>query len=171
MQSKMFRSPVQRLIAIALLAGCYVVISRFLGVVTWNLKFSFSFITVVMAAWLFGPLDAALVAGIGDFVGAMAFPAGAYFPPITLSAALSGVCYGLFLHRQNSFVRVLLAVVVNQLLSLFLTTLWISILSGSPYLALLATRSIQVAAMTVVQLVTIPVILMAAKRIAPVIRV
>nr|MBQ1577807.1 folate family ECF transporter S component [Oscillospiraceae bacterium] len=55
--------------------------------------------------------------------------------------------------------RIIAAVGINQLiLSLFLNTLWISILYGSPYGPLLAARLVQCLILTAVQLIGIPLI-------------
>ena len=99
---------------------------------------------VVIAAIMFGPLKAGIVAALADFIGAILFPIGPYFPGFTLTAFLTGLSFGIFLHKKQSAVRILGAVAINQLLlSLLLNTFWISILYTSPYGAVLATRIIQ----------------------------
>ena len=140
----------------ALLAALEIVLSRFLSISAWNTKIGFAFVPVVLAALLLGPLQAGIVAALADFLGALLFPVGPYFPGFTLTAFLMGLCYGLFLYKKQSFLRILLAVAVHQLaLSLLLNTLWISMLYGSPYAALLVSRLPQCALLTAVQLVVI----------------
>ena len=78
---------------------------------------------------------------------------------LILTAFLMGLCYGLFLYRNQSFPRILGAVAVHQLiLSLLLNTLWISLLYGSPYAPLLLSRLPQCAILAAVQLAVIPLI-------------
>ena len=114
---------------------------------------------VVIAAILLGPLYAGIVGALADFLGAILFPIGTYFPGFTLTAFLMGLCYGLFLYRSQSFPRILGAVAVHQLiLSLLLNTLWISLLYGSPFVPLLVSRLPQCAILAAVQLVVIPLI-------------
>lgn len=149
----------KNLTLMALLTALEIVLSRFLSLSAWNTKIGFAFVPVVLAALLLGPLPAAIVAALADFLGALLFPVGAYFPGFTLTAFLMGLCYGFFLYRKQSFWRILGAVAVHQLLlSLLLNTLWISILYGSPYKALLVTRLPQCAILSAVQLVIIPLI-------------
>ena len=149
----------KNLTLMALLTALEIVLSRFLSISAWNTKIGFAFVPVVIAALLLGPLPAAIVAALADFLGALLFPIGAYFPGFTLTAFLMGLCYGFFLCRKQSFRRILGAVAVHQLvLSLLLNTLWISILYGSPYKALLVTRLPQCALLFAVQLVLIPLI-------------
>ena len=147
------------LTSMALLIALEIVLSRFLSFSAWNTKIGLAFVPVVIAAILLGPLSAGIVGAVSDFLGAVLFPIGTYFPGFTLTAFLMGLCYGLFLHRSQSFPRILGAVAVHQLiLSLLLNTLWISLLYGSPYEPLLVTRLPQCAILAAVQLAVIPLI-------------
>lgn len=158
------------LTAMALLAALEIVLSRFLSISAWNTKIGFSFVPIVAAAIMMGPVPAAIVAGVADVVGALLFPQGAFFPGFTLTAVLSGLNYGLFLYKKQSIVRVVGAVAVHQLaLSLLLNTLWISILYGSPFMALVVTRLFQTVVIFAVQVICIPLIAEAVKRLKKVI--
>ena len=147
------------LTSLALLTALEIVLSRFLSINAWNIKIGFSFVPIVVAALLFGPLEAGIVAALGDFLGAILFPIGAYFPGFTLTAFLTGCVFGFFLHKKQDWPQILVAVGINQfVLSLFLNTLWISILYGSPYGPLLATRIVQCLILTAVQVLGIRII-------------
>lgn len=140
--------------AVGLLTAIHIVLSRFLSIKAWNLKIGFAFVPVFVAAWLLGAVPAMLVGGLGDFLGAVLFPIGPYFPGFTLSCALTGLVFGLLLHKKQSLPRIAAAVCVNQFgISLFLTTLWIYLLYGSAsYWALVYTRLVQSAVLTVLEL-------------------
>ena len=153
------RFSTRTLTSMALLIALEIVLSRFLSISAWNTKIGFAFVPVVIAAILLGPLYAGIVGALADFLGALLFPIGTYFPGFTLTAFLMGLCYGLFLYRSQSFPRILGAVAVHQLiLSLLLNTLWISLLYGSPFVPLLVSRLPQCAILAAVQLVVIPLI-------------
>ena len=153
------------LTTLAMLTAIEVVLSRFLSVNAWNIKIGFGFVPVVVAAVLYGPLAAGIVGALADFIGAILFPIGAYFPGFTLTAFLMGLVFGLFLYQEQSLLRSLAAVGINQfVLGLFLNTLWISILYDSPYVPLLATRVIQSVILSAVQLVCIHLIVKALNR-------
>ena len=146
----------RQLTTLALLTAIEIVLSRFLSISAWNIKIGFSFIPVVVAAILYGPLAAGIVGALADFLGAVLFPIGAYFPGFTLTAFLTGCVFGIFLHKKQGWLQIITAVGINQfVLSLFLNTLWISVLYGSPYVPLLATRVVQSLILTAVQLVCI----------------
>ncbi len=159
MEKKKFRISTKDLVIMAVLIAVEIVLSRFLSISAWNTKIGFAFVPVVIAAVLLGPVYAGIVGAVADLLGAVLFPIGAYFPGFTLTAFLTGLVYGLFLHREQTVPRVIGAVAINQgILSLFLNTFWISVLYGSPFKPLLITRLPQTGILTVVQIVVIIVI-------------
>lgn len=144
------------IVILSLLTSMEMILLRFCSISTWNLKIGFGFVPVVMAAMLYGPLAGGVVAALGDLLGAMLFPIGPYFPGFTLTAFLTGMVFGGFLHKKQNTGRILGAVAVSQLLlSLLLNTLWISVLYGAPYWPLFLTRVAQCAVLTSVQFVVI----------------
>lgn len=144
------------LVTAALLIALQIILSRFCPINAWNIRIGFAFVAVFFAAYLYGPLFSAVVAGIADLIGATLFPSGAFFPGFTLTAILTGLVFGVLLYKKQSWWRILTAVAIDQLiLSLLLNTFWISILYGSPFLPLMATRAVQCAIMAPVMYVTI----------------
>ena len=147
------------IVYLGVLVALEIVLNRFLSINAWNIKIGFAFVPVAVAAILFGPIPAAIVAALGDFLGAILFPIGPYFPGFTRTAALMGVVKGLLLHKEQTLPRIGIAVAIDQLiLSFLLNSLWISILYGSPFVPLLGTRIIQCAILVPVQFVVILVI-------------
>ena len=152
----MTRFSLRTIVTLSLLTALEIVLNRFLSINAWNIKIGFSFVPVVIGAMLYGPLGGAVVGALGDFIGALLFPIGPYFPGFTLTAFLMGAVFGLLLKKVRTVSRVLAAVGINQfIMSLFLNTLWISLLYGSPYVPLLATRLVQAVVLTVAQIVVI----------------
>lgn len=118
-----------------MLVALEVVLNRFLSINTFGLKIGFSFVPIVFAAIFFGPLTAGVIYAVSDFIGAVLFPIGPYFPGFTVSAALMGIIYGIFLYGKEKpkfFKNVLPPVLINSvLLGLFVNTAWVSILYSS----------------------------------------
>ncbi len=143
---------VETMLILALLVAIEVIFTRFLSLQQWNIRFSFGFIPVVIAAILYGPLASAAVAACADFVGAIAFPIGAYFPGFTLTALISGFFYGLFLHKKQSLPNIAGAAVITQFVGgLLINSYWLSIISSkSTFWGLISVRSIQAVVMTIV---------------------
>lgn len=140
---------------IALLIALEIVLSRFLSISTPIVKIAFSFVPLSMLAMLYGPFYACTGAAIADIIGAMLFPIGPYFPGYTLTAALTGLAYGLLLYQHpKSWGRILTAVlIVTLLLNLGLNTVWIQMTTGKAYLALLLPRVVK--SLTMVPIMTL----------------
>ena len=135
------KNTTKKLTMLALLTALEIILSRFLSISAWNIKIGFSFVPVVIAGILYGPLEAGAVGALGDLLGALLFPIGPYFPGFTLTAFLSGLVFGFFLHKEISVRNTLIAVLIHQfVLGLLLNTFWISVLYESPFLPLLATQ-------------------------------
>lgn len=141
MKEKKIRISVRDITLMAMLIAIEIVLSRFCSIQAWNVKIGFAFIAPVTAAILMGPAQAAVVAGVADVLGTLMFPIGPYFPGFTLNSCLNGLVWGLFLHKKPSIPKAAIAAGINQfIIGLFITTFWISVLYGSPYLSLLPVR-------------------------------
>lgn len=124
---------VRGLVLGALLVALYVVLGFFKIYITPDNRLSLTFIAVVVAGYVMGPVPAMVIGGLGDLVGFMIFPTGgAYFPGFTISAALSGLIYGLCLYKrplkQLIWWIILSRVLITVGISMFLNTVWNAIL-------------------------------------------
>ena len=145
---------------LSILLALEVIIARF-GTIrpSESIKLSLDFVPVVIAAILFGTIPAVVMSILADILGAFLFPVGPFFPGFTVTAALTGVIYGLLLHKRQTFPRVICAVVLQQLLcSLLLNTFWLHLLYGLPFLPTMTARLFQCGIMAAIQLALIPMI-------------
>ena len=119
----------------AILIAIEIVLNRFVSINTAGLKIGFSFVPIVIAAVLFGPVRAGIIYCIADMIGAILFPIGPYFPGFSICAFLMGMTYGAFLYKKEKvgfFRNILPPVIINNvILGLLVNTLWVSILYGS----------------------------------------
>lgn len=93
---------VKKLSALAMLMALNIVMAEFtkFPIIPKVLELSFGFVPVALCGMLFGPVPAMLMSGAADVIGAIL--AGVeFFPGYTLSAVLSGLFYGLFLHKPH----------------------------------------------------------------------
>lgn len=173
-KSRKAKLSTQTMAVFAILIAAQFVISQFLTFQVWNIKIGFSFVPVVIAARLYGAIGAAEVAGIGDIIGVMFRPVGIWFPPITISAMLVGAVFGFFLKKSDSFIRILISVLISEFVfSLFITPLWLTILykgNGTDFFAfyfstLVSRIFVQIIPMTIVKLVVITAMLKAMDKI------
>lgn len=157
-QEKIFK-----LCCLGVLIAMQVVLARFAAVPVGDMmRFSTSFIPVVIAARKFGVLSGMAVYGLGDLVGAIAFPTGgAFFPGYTVTAAVVGLIFGLFLKPTEKeettlsrYVKIVLSVLCTQFVGSFLmNSFWRSFQTGTPYGAVLMTRLPQCLVSSVIQIV------------------
>jgi ECF transporter S component (folate family) len=137
-----------------------IILTRFLSINLPIVRIGFGFLPVAMSGMLFGPVWAGLGYVVGDILGMLIFPSGAYFPGFTLSAFLTGTLYGIFFYNKEitlkrSFVA---SITVLTLITVCLNTVWLSIMMGKGVYALLPPRIVEACFMVIVQTVTIPLV-------------
>lgn len=156
----MKRTDIRKIVVLALLIAIQVILSRFLSINAWNVKIGLGFVPIVIAAILYGPILAGITYALSDILGAILFPIGPYFPGFTVTALMSGILFGLLLHKKQSLGRILSTVLINQLvLGLVVNTFWISLLNGVPFSGLVVTRIVQCIIMLVVEFSVITLLL------------
>jgi len=116
---------------LAMMSALYVVLYMAKIPLAMESRVSLTFLPVVAAGYLSGPVGACVVGIIGDIVGSLLFPQGAYFPGFTLSAAINGLILGGFFYKAKSNIT-LKSFVANFIailfVNVFLNTVWVSIL-------------------------------------------
>lgn len=92
----------QTLTTVGLFLAIQMVLSSY-GTIQVNdsLKISLAHLALAPTAMLFGPVAAAIQGAMSDILGFLLKPTGPYFPGFTISAALGGVIYGLFLFESD----------------------------------------------------------------------
>ena len=145
----------------ALLIAADVLLTRVLAINTPVMKIGLGFLAVALSAALYGPWWAALTGALADLIGSLIFPTGAYFPGFTLTAAITGVIFGLcFYRRRVTWKEACLAATLNVLLVSYLAnSAMIAYLSGTSFAAMLGVRAVQLAVMLPVQAVVMAVLL------------
>ncbi|MDR0861673.1 MAG: folate family ECF transporter S component [Oscillospiraceae bacterium] len=164
---------------LALLVALEIVFNRLLSINTEALKIGFSFVPIVLCAVLFGPVHAAIVYAVADTLGALMFPLGAYMPGITLSCALMGLDFGLFLHgfvaasekfelsKFKTWLRIVCPIVINCVaFGLLANSFWLSLVYTKRSFAYFFTsRIIEYSVLIPVQIILVPIIITLARRL------
>ncbi len=139
----------KNLISASLLAALAVVLTRFFGFSLGTIRISLGTIPIMLSGIIVGPLYGLATGAVADLVGYLINPmGGAYFPGFTLTAALVGFLPGLILKvfKQNekpSLPTLAIAIAITEILChIFLNTVWVSMITGKAYLALLPSRVI-----------------------------
>lgn len=155
---------VKKTVLSALLLALLIVLSRFASIQTQLLVINAGFVPIMMAAIWLGPKYSLIIAALGDFIGAILFPFGSYFPGFTISGAITGFIYGIFLKRdfnkeinEKKFIICLIisTILVLILDGIILRSLWLNILYGKAFFLIVSTRVITELIKIPVQIITI----------------
>ncbi len=139
----------KNLLLITLFATISIILTRFLAFYLPFLGFnsvriSLGNIPLILSGFLLGPFCGAITGVLADLLGATLFPSGAYFPGFTLSACLTGLLAGLLkplIGGKMRWINILcITLLTEAVCSIGLTTLWLSIVYGTSYFALLLPR-------------------------------
>lgn len=143
--------PLRSLVISSLFATISIVLTQFLSFYlpffgSNTARVGFGHVPLLLAGLLLGPLWGAATGAVADFIGAIVFPVGgAYFPGFTLTAMLTGAIPGLVKRfagerRLNWFHLLAITLITEVIASVFINTLWLSMLYGVNYWAMLAAR-------------------------------
>ena len=126
----------------AMLIAFDVIFTRVLALNMPLTKIGLGFAAVMVCGMLYGPGWAAVCAGLGDLVGSLLFPTGAYFPGFTVTDAIGGAILGAALYKKRLKLSgcILTALVNGLVVSLILNTTMISLVFGPPLGPLFLTR-------------------------------
>jgi len=147
------------MLALRVILGMF---SNFTLAVVPFVKIGFSFIPVVITAYLYGPVCAAIVSGAGDVLSIILANPTAFSitPGITLCCVIEGLIYGAALYHSELKLRdqIIAKIAVLILCHLPLNTLVLSFLMGMPYLTLLLYRAAVLIPFAVIEVVLIWII-------------
>ena len=111
-----------------------------------------------------GPKYACLICALGDLIGALLFPFGAYFPGFTISAALMGLVYGLILYKkpgkEQSDLKFIIELIISSIIVLFgikifMESEFLNIMYGKAYWVVVSSRLVTQLIMLPIQVITI----------------
>ncbi|MCM8901019.1 folate family ECF transporter S component [Caldicoprobacter algeriensis] len=144
-------SRIRKMAYTGLLTAISIILTRFfagnvniLGV--FALRLSFGEVPIMLSGILLGPVYGAACGALSDIIGYAISPVGGpYFPGFTLTAALTGLIPGLMARYYRNYWNwffVIIIVTATAAVSVLLNTLWLSLMHGKAYLALLLPRII-----------------------------
>jgi len=158
-------SKTKKIILSGLLLAILIILSRFISIKTPILVISFSFIPIMMSAILLGPKYSCIIAALGDLIGALLFPFGAYFVGFTIFQAVVGLIYGLFLYNKTEgefytgkslLIRLILSsMIVLGIIELPCMSLMLHFLYGNAFLVILSGRIVAKLVLFPIQIIVI----------------
>lgn len=133
---------VTSLCATAMLLALKSVVSLFRIQISNILEIGFSHLVSGITAFYYGPVMAGFAGILGDTIEYLFRPTGPYFPGFALNEFVIGFVYGSFFYKKKiTLSRVILArLCVVLLVEVCMTPLWLNILYGKAFIALVSAR-------------------------------
>lgn len=133
---------ISTLTATAMLTALKNVIDVFRIPVSNILEIGFTHLISGVTALYYGPVVAGVVGILSDTLGYILHPSGPYFPGFALNEFIIGFLYGLFFYKkQITLGRVVVAqLCISIITGLILTPLWLHILYGNAFFAIVSAR-------------------------------
>ena len=122
------------------------VILSFLKIPVTNLiEIRFNSLPIAISGYLFGPVMGGIVGMLADILGYIVKPTGPFFPGFTISSAVTGVIYGCLLWKKDiTLIRLALAEALQTIIvSMYLNSLFLSILYGNGFMVVLSARIVK----------------------------
>ena len=114
--------------------------------ITNEIKIGFASIATAASCYFFGPVPNLLVAPLLDFVNFYAKPMGTYYPIFMISTFVTAIIFSLTLWGKNeiSITRAIVTrLLYDAIVSLFLNSLFTSMLWGTPFLAIVGPKVVK----------------------------
>lgn len=136
------------------LVALQIVLGNLVQIALVEKQMNLGFLPIAVAGYLFGPISAMIVAGLGDILGTLIFGTGAYFPGFTVTALIVGLIYGFVMFPRNQkwldtlvknrytriAVRAFIAALAVAIVYLFLNSYWLTFFISKGYWLILLGR-------------------------------
>lgn len=133
---------VRTLTTTAMLISIGILLGFFKIPITNAIEIRFTQIPLASIGVLFGPAVAAVSGIIMDIGQFLVKPTGPYFPGFTLSSAVTGLVFGLMLHKKTiTFQRILITQILYTIIvGIVLNSVWLSMLYENAFMVILTAR-------------------------------
>jgi len=148
---------VKKLVMISLFIALQIILTRMLAINLPTIRIGFQFLPLALTGVLFGPIYGAIAATAANLIGVFLFPPPqGFFPGFTLTAAISGAVYGLFLYEKSKKIfNISLSVISVSLIQLILNTVWLYMMLDVGIMVMLPGRVTTTLMMIPVQISTL----------------
>lgn len=138
---------VRVIVGVALFFALNVILNLFGSIqITNQLKLGFASIATAASCLLYGPVPNLVLAPLLDLVNYMVKPVGAYYPIFMISTMASACIFSAYFYNceKITWIRVILCrITYDVVVSLFLNTLFTSMLWGTPFLVIAGPKLIK----------------------------
>ena len=160
---------VRQMALCAMMLALSVVLGRFSIYLTPSIKISVAYLPFALAGMYAGPFAAMLVGALNDLIGVLLFPAGTPFFGYTLTAALTGLTFGVFFYQKQPklWTIILARLIIVVFWHMCLNTYWSSILMGDSFIVLFPARALKSLIQYPIDILLLYLLLRFAARVRP----
>jgi len=160
------RKKMRSLTIMGMLLGIAVIFGFLKIPVSDVIEFRFAYLPIALTGALFGPGAGMIVGGLSDILGYVVRPTGAFFPGFTLSSAIQGCIFGLFLYKKEwTLKRILTSHVLQTVIcGAVLNTLWLVALYKLSFTKIIGLRLIKYLVMIPMEIAILYFVLKTVKR-------
>ena len=130
----------------AMLTAVSVIINQFTIFINQIMRLGFTFLPIALSGMLYGPLITGSLGAVCDILKYFTRnDGGAFFPGFTISSFVAGFLSGIFLYKKPVTLRRVIAtrLCVMVVDSWILNSLWLSMLYGNAFIALVSARMLK----------------------------
>ena len=122
----------------AMLVALYTILSLFTLKLSTTMEIGFAYLALALCGMMFGPVVGGIAGAVGDTLGFIVSPNGAFFPGFTISAFIMGFIYGILLYKKPLTVKRIMftSLIVMLVCNLTLTPIWLNMMYGTSLIAL-----------------------------------
>lgn len=130
-------------VIMAMMTAVSIILSRFFKIETDIARISLGYIPIILTGILLGPVQGAVVGLVADFLGAVLFSSLGWFPPLALTPLIIGLWSGImreFFLKNNFWLTVLIISAGSIVGRIIISSICLSYLQGTGFIATLAVR-------------------------------
>ncbi|MCI9575355.1 MAG: folate family ECF transporter S component [Clostridiales bacterium] len=152
------------MVTVAMLIALTVVLTIFVDIpipLGDNLRIRFDFLAEIVFCMIGGPIIGVAGGMVGDLVGYLCHPFGAFFPGYTISAMTACLIYSLFFFRSRiTIVKIAICkLLINMLVNVLLGSVWSMVIGKYGYLFYLGKSVIKNSIMLPIEIVLMILVL------------
>jgi len=164
----------KKIIISALLLASFIILDRLVTINAQFLAINLSLLPIMLAGMILGPKYSTIIAILGDLIGSILWPFGAYFVGFTITSGITGFIFGTLLYKKTNktnklfWIKAIVSnILVYVIVNILLNSLCLHIMYEKAFIYYLGLR---VSTQTILLPIYIALIIALEKALSPIIK-
>jgi len=164
----------KKIIISALLLASFIILDRLVTINAQFLAINLSLLPIMLAGMILGPKYSTIIAILGDLIGSILWPFGAYFVGFTITSGITGFIFGTLLYKKTNktnklfWIKAIVSnILVYLIVNILLNSLCLHIMYEKAFIYYLGLR---VSTQTILLPIYIALIIALEKALSPIIK-